>query len=288
MADPSNVQFRQSNPPDLQGCHPPSYFGTGAAAELLPGWSVTGYYVISNQYVAKPIDLVSYGWGLADPVAAEQAHAGVFYFGHIPVSFDFCLTGGVPKQGNYGLMIRNTFQNGGVSSNAGDAASWVQVSQRGDIPIGAGTMILLSSGVYVTIDQNFVPFVPGSVTIEASLLGVAEYDISQWAGKTVTLTFSGGFGAVTADDIRFVQAKPLPPIVSGKASTNQFALSWPAQIDYYFQIEVATNLPPVWQPLAGTIITTGGVSQFVEHFSATNQAPASRYYRLRVLLRELP
>ena len=83
------------------------------------------------------------------------------------------------------------------------------------------------------------------------------------------------------DDIQFIQTRPHPPIVSGKADINQLSLSWPAQGDFHFQIEVATNLPPVWQPLAGRIITTGGISQFVERFSTNNPATTERYYRLR-------
>jgi hypothetical protein len=196
----------------------------------------------------------------------------------------------VPLQGRHALVIDNPEPQLGAIPNTNLNRYSVAVSQRGDIPPEAGRMTFRSSSrVFssLAIDGTALPFcnVPDCDFFEVPYY--REVDVSQWAGKTVTLYFTS-LGIAVIDDIKFIQAEPQPPIVTGKASTNQFALSWPAQRDYYFQIEVATNLPPVWQALAGTVITTGGISQFVERFSDTNQATEQRYYRLRAILRELP
>jgi len=108
---------------------------------------------------------------------------------------------------------------------------------------------------------------------------------------TATNTTTGYCVPITGSPqfLRVVQgtapASPLPLIsFSSLALTpGGFVLNWTAPATDRFQVQYATNLPPVWMTFTNIVSSTNGNFTFTDDGSATGGLTALRFYRLVLL-----
>lgn len=177
---------------DFEAAHivsPPSGpYGDALVSEALPGWSVHW----------TPIG------GTENPAYGENAQ--------------FVRYNGVFLTGPTALVVgpqRDDYPDGGpaplpISGNYSAGGSLMQISQRGDIPVGRTGLVFetdfmppgdWSSTYYwlhVTLNNSVLPVVP------TGLPGQYRADISSWAGQEVVLAFSTGENLSVIDNISLV------------------------------------------------------------------------------------
>ncbi|MBI3413812.1 MAG: hypothetical protein HY043_00610 [Verrucomicrobia bacterium] len=156
----------------------------------------------------------------------------------------------------------------------------ITLSQRGDVPMDAK---------YLFLDVHLSTFAAFGIFIDG--VRQTSYDISAFAGKNINLELK--FGAtpqspgpsmppatVGLDAVVFL----VPPKLEAPSSspgTNGFTLSWTNDVSTRYQVEFATNFPATWKPIGAPVASTNGTFHFLDT-SATNQAIAQRFYRLRL------
>lgn len=205
----SQIEFRRSPgvgpPPDL-GSYP---FGTGTPEKLLPGWQVyfgdtlTNAVAIGNGFFGAPT-------AFDGPNHAALLIPGDYFFGgDIP----FLL--GRPD-GNYALLLDNTF-NSFFGQQPG-----MTVRQTGEVPAEATWLTfrqLNGPEFFLHIDDRSFP--TRTLISDPNERGQLWFDISPWAGKTITLGFEGSFGGHDAiDSIAFVVPEPSTIVLVGSLAAG--------------------------------------------------------------------
>jgi len=114
-----------------------------------------------------------------------------------------------------------------------------------------------------------------------------------WTVVSPTITATGATTTycvpITATQMffRVVQGTaPSSPIInfSGLTMTpGGFVLNWTAPATDRFQVQYATNLPPVWLTIGATVTSTTGNFTFTDDGSLSGGLSALRFYRLLLL-----
>ena len=205
----SQIEFRRSPgvgpPPDL-GRYP---FGTGTPEKLLPGWQVYFGDTLTNA--------VAIGNGFFGAVMAFDGpnHAALLIPGDNFFGGDLVFPLGRPD-GNYALLLDNTY-----NSFFGQQPR-MTVRQTGDVPAEATWLTfrqLNEAEFFLRIDGQSFP--TRTFISDPNDRARLWFDISPWAGKTITLGFQGSFGGHDAiDSIAFIVPEPgtMALIVLGAAS----------------------------------------------------------------------
>jgi hypothetical protein len=167
--------------------------GTGSASDLLPGWTVSVGDVQT--------DTVAINSGFYDSELSGHpipAHAALLIDGNYLSSL-FILS---EPDGRFGLMLDN--------SRRFETPANVSVLQTGDIPPDARwlswRLLTLSSPTIVVDGSSYLTFdLPRDPEDSTKVL----FDISPWAGSTVTLGFgTSGDNNYAIDSIAFVVPEP--------------------------------------------------------------------------------
>jgi len=162
-------------------------FGTGPVEKLLPGWqvfygnSVTNLMAIGNSFFTAT--------SIVSPGRASLLVEGDYYLGAFVTNSGW--------EGRYALYLENLGR-----------PPWASVRQTGEVPADARwlTFRLLGGDAYVGIDNR--DFLISRLAWDPIDSRQRYLDISDWAGETVTLSFSAPEASFSVDSIAFVIPEP--------------------------------------------------------------------------------
>jgi hypothetical protein len=127
--------------------------------------------------------------------------------------------------------------------------------------------------------------------------GKPELTDSNWFKATTTLTATNDFTTQcielpspfqffrVAEGLALVDVPEPPPEITAGIATNGIALKWIDSVTARYQVQWATNLPPVtWNSFTNEITTTNGWFQFLDDGTQSGGLGGTRFYRLNQLL----
>jgi subtilisin-like proprotein convertase family protein len=122
---------------------------------------------------------------------------------------------------------------------------------------------------------------PAGVTISTNGVITWAPTLAQ-AGTTnqiKTVVTDSGTPPLSATNIVTIFVNPVPVLGSVTLGTNGLTLQWSGWTNEQFEVQWATNLPPVWTLFPGVITSTNGVFSFLD----TNAPFLTKFYQLILL-----
>jgi hypothetical protein len=239
-------------------------FGTGPVSDLLPGW---GVFIGGQQTNLMAVGSGYFQWLDENSMPTYAALVGR--------GADFNAAGPIPIDGDYALSLDN-------HRRPLNETAQVLVSQRGEVPTDAKFLTLKSydfvSHFGVLIEDNRFDYL--DFRRDPKDPATRSLDISQWAGKTITLgIYLPEDVPAVVDSIAFVPALDWILTITRSPPANgeppQVTLGFAVAADRDYFVEFRDNLGPEasWQSLPGAPHNSGTVID-----SATIP---QRFYRLR-------